>query len=87
MKMTKRILPILSLVVGAFVLSAANVFAAVPSATSTLDTIMSSVIETTVGLVTTIFSTYWPYILIIGVISGLVAAFVKFTHIGTGKGR
>jgi hypothetical protein len=48
---------------------------------------MSSVIETTVGLVTTIFSTYWPYILIIGVISGLVAAFVKFTHIGTGKGR
>lgn len=87
MKLLKKILPVLSLTIGAFVLSAANVFAAVPTATSTLATIMESVINTTVGLVTTIFETYWPYILIIGVISGLVAAFVRFTHIGTGRGR
>jgi len=87
MKLIKKVLPVLTLAVGAFVLSAANVFAQVPSATSTLDTIMSSVITTTVSLVTTIFTTYWPYILIIGVISGLVAAFVKFTHIGTGRSK
>jgi hypothetical protein len=56
-----------------------------PSATSTLDSIMGVVVNTTVSLATTIFTTYWPYILIIGIIGALVGAFAKLAHLGTGR--
>jgi hypothetical protein len=59
--------------------------AAVPTATATLDTIMETVINTSVDLVTKIFTTYWPYALVIGVITGLVGLFVRFTRIGIHK--
>lgn len=59
--------------------------AAAPSATSTLDTLMTSIIDTTVSLATTIFTTYWPYILVFGIISGLVGVFARFVHIGGKK--
>lgn len=47
-----------------------------PSATSTLDTIGGSIITTGVDLASTVFTTYWPYFLVGGVIVGLVY-FVK----------
>jgi hypothetical protein len=70
-----------------YVMSAFAASAAVPSASSTLDTIMETVVNTTVSLVTVVFTTYWPYVLIVGIISGLVGLFVKFAHLGTGRGK
>lgn len=57
-----------------------------PTATSTLATIMSTVVGTTVDLATTVFSTYWPYVLVIGILGGLIGVFARLTHLGTGKG-
>jgi phage-related protein len=71
--------------VGAFVVSATSVFADVPTASSTLSTIMGVIISTTVDLATTIFTTYWPYVLIFGIIAGLVGVFARFLHIGGKK--
>jgi hypothetical protein len=66
----------------AFIVSAMGVKADVPTATSTLSTIMGVIISTTVSLATTIFTTYWPYILVIGVIIGLIAWFKRLVHSG-----
>lgn len=66
---------------------ALNANAAVPTASSTLDTIMETVVNTTVDLVTVVFTTYWPYVLVIAIISGLVGLFTRFAKIGTGKGK
>jgi len=65
-----------------FVLLTNGVSAAVPSATSTLDTIMGIIITTTVSLATTIFTIYWPYILVIGVILGLIVYFKQLVSAG-----
>ena len=73
----------LSLAVGGMIVSAASVFADVPSASSTMDTIMGVIITTTVDLATSIFTTYWPYILVFGAIVGLIGVFKKFVHQGT----
>lgn len=54
-----------------------------PSATSTLSEIGAIIVNTTVDLAKTIFTEYWPYLLIIGVIAGLVVAFKKLVGIGT----
>jgi len=70
------------LAIGGYVVSASGVGAAAPSATDTLDTIMTVIINTTVSLATTIFTNYWPYILVFGVITGLVIVFSRFLHIG-----
>jgi len=70
-----------------YIMSAFAASAAVPSASSTLDSIMETVVNTTVSLVTIVFTTYWPYVLIVGIISGLVGLFVKFAHLGTGRGK
>ena len=69
--------------IGAFVLSAVSCLAEVPSATSTMDTIMGTVISTSVGLATTIFQTYWPYVLVIGAIVGLVYLFKRLVHVSS----
>lgn len=58
-----------------------------PSASSTLATLMGVVVSSTVDLATTVFTTYWPYVLVIGIIGALVAVFARLAHIGTGKGR
>jgi hypothetical protein len=58
-----------------------------PTASATLATIMGSVVTTTVDLATTIITTYWPYILVIGIISALVGAFARLAFVGTGRGR
>lgn len=58
-----------------------------PTASSTLSTLMGVVVNSTVDLATTVFTTYWPYILVIGIIGALVGAFAKLTHLGTGRGR
>jgi hypothetical protein len=68
-----------------YVVSAASVSAAVPTATSTLDTLMTIIIGTTVDLATVIFTTYWPYILIFGIIASIVAVAVHFLKVGTKK--
>lgn len=56
-----------------------------PTASSTLATIMGVIVSTTVDLATTLFTTYWPYVLIFGIISGLVGVFARFLHIGGKK--
>jgi hypothetical protein len=50
------------------------------TATSTLTLIMDSVITTTVDTAEDIFTNYWPFILIFGIIAGLVAFFSKFIN-------
>lgn len=83
--MMKKILgfgSVAMLAVGGLILSTVGVSAATPSATSTLDSIMTVIINTTVSLATTIFTTYWPYILVFGVIAGLVGVFARFVHLG-----
>jgi len=47
-----------------------------PTASSTLDTLGTTIVNTGVGLAQTIFTTYWPYILVFGVIISL-AIWVK----------
>lgn len=42
-----------------------------PSATSTLSTLGGVIVNTVVDLATVIFTTYWPYILVFGVIISL----------------
>lgn len=56
-----------------------------PTATSTLSTVMTSVVNTVVSLTTTVITEYWPYILVIGLISALVAKFSGLVHVGTGR--
>lgn len=58
-----------------------------PTASSTLSTIMGVVVSSTVDLATTVFTTYWPYVLVIGIIGGLIGVFSRLTHLGTGKGK
>lgn len=53
------------------------------SATSTLANIMGSVTDTVVDLATTVITEYWPYVLVFGVISALVAKFSGLVRIGT----
>ena len=42
-----------------------------PSATTTLSTLGTTIVDTGVGLAQTIFTTYWPYILVFGVLISL----------------
>ena len=58
-----------------------------PTATSTLATIGTVVINTVVDLATTIFTTYWPYILVFGILTGLVIVATRFLHVGSGGHR
>jgi len=58
-----------------------------PTATSTLATIMGVVVNSTVDIATTVFTTYWPYVLIVGIIAGLIGVFARLTHLGTGRGK
>jgi len=53
-----------------------------PSASSTLATIMGSVVTTTVDLATTMITTYWPYVLVISILGGLLVAFSRLAHLG-----
>ena len=53
------------------------------SATTTLNTLMGSVVTTTVDLATIVITTYWPYVLVIGLLGALVAKFSGLVHIGT----
>jgi ABC-type Na+ efflux pump permease subunit len=82
MKKWAKILPVVAF---AFLLSASICSAQVPSATSTLDTLMEVIIGTTVSLATTVFTTYWPYLLVFGVLAGIVGLMYRFVRLGTGK--
>jgi ABC-type Na+ efflux pump permease subunit len=82
-KLNKKFVGVFAFALALVALGANTASAQVPSATSTMENIMTTVINTTVDLVTTVFSTYWPYILVFGIISGLVAAFVRFTKLGS----
>lgn len=53
-----------------------------PSATSTLSTLGTVIINTMVDLATVVFTTYWPYFLVIGVLVGLVVLAKRLVHIG-----
>jgi len=43
-----------------------------PVATDTLATLGTVIINTGIGIATTIFTTYWPYVLVFGVLLGIV---------------
>lgn len=43
-----------------------------PTATTTLATLGTVIVGTIVDLATTVFTTYWPYFLVFGVLIGLV---------------
>jgi hypothetical protein len=58
-----------------------------PTASSTLAVIMGVVVTSTVDLATIVFTTYWPYVLVIGIIAALVGVFARLTHLGTGRGK
>jgi len=65
----------------AFAFIAGQSVFAVESATSTLDTIMGVIIGTTVGLATTLFTEYWPYVLVFGIITSMIVVFTRFLKI------
>jgi len=58
-----------------------------PTASSTLDTLGTTIVTTTVDFVTTIFTTYWPYVLLVIVLSGVISLMYRLTHIATGRGK
>jgi len=53
-----------------------------PTATSTLATLGGVIINTMVDLATVVFTTYWPYFLVVGVLVGLVILAKRLVHIG-----
>jgi hypothetical protein len=53
-----------------------------PSATSTLATLGTVIINTMVDLATTVFTTYWPYFLVVGVLIGLTFLARRLIHVG-----
>jgi hypothetical protein len=53
-----------------------------PSATSTLATLGTVIINTMVDLATVVFTTYWPYFLVGGVLIGLVFLAKRLVGIG-----
>lgn len=57
------------------------------SATTTLATLANSIITTTVELFTTLITEYWPYVLVIGVVSVLLSVFGRFVKKGIGGGK
>ena len=58
-----------------------------PTASSTLATLMGVIVSSTIDLTTIVFTTYWPYVLVIGIIAGLIGVFSRLTHLGTGRGK
>lgn len=58
-----------------------------PTATSTLNTLGEVIVNTTISFVTTVFTTYWPYVLLVIVLGGIIGLMYRLTHIATGKGR
>ena len=47
------------------------------SASNDLTTIMGAIITSSVDLTTSVFTTYWPYVLVIGIIGALIVVFVR----------
>ena len=58
-----------------------------PTATSTLDSLGTIIINTGVAFLETIFGTYWPYYLLAIALTGLVAVVYKLMHVGSGGAR
>lgn len=48
------------------------------TATGTLASLMDVVIGTTVDFATILFTTYWPYLLVFGIVAGIVGVAYKF---------
>lgn len=53
-----------------------------PSATSTLSTLATVVVNTGVDLATVIFQTYWPYVLVFGVLISIAVWIKRAVHMG-----
>lgn len=51
------------------------------TAIGTMDTIMGSVLNTTISLITKVLSDYWPLILMFSILAGLTAIFFKLGRI------
>lgn len=60
-----------------------SVYAA--DASSTLATLMDSIISTSVNFATIIITTYWPYVIVFGILSAMIALFMRFAHLGSGR--
>lgn len=78
-------LKLMSLSAVIFGVSAISANAAVPTATSTLDTLGGTIVATIVDFATIVFTTYWPYALLAIVLTGLIGLGYKMVHIGGGK--
>ena len=63
-----------------------SVFAAT-DASSTLATLMDSIIATSVSFATLVITNYWPYVLVFGILSAMIALFARFAHLGSGRHR
>lgn len=47
------------------------------TASNDLTTIMGAIITSSIDLTTTVFTTYWPFVLVIGIIGALLIVFVR----------
>lgn len=50
---------------------------AAESATSTMDTVGGSILDSVIAVVTKFFTSYWPYILVFGVLFAVAGYFVR----------
>ena len=62
-----------------------GVSARAADASTTLATLMDSIIETSVTFATIIITTYWPYVIVFGILSAMIALFMRFSHLGSGR--
>lgn len=54
------------------------------TATSTMDTLFTAILNPFIDILTHVFTSYWPYIIAFIVLSGIVGLFISFTHRVTG---
>jgi hypothetical protein len=57
------------------------------TASSTLTTLMDVIISTSVGFATTVITNYWGYVIVFGILAAAIGLFLRFAHLGVGKGR
>ena len=83
-KTIKQKIGLLSLsIMGLFGFASAGLCAPSSTPTEVLDTVVGSGIDTTVSLVQTVVTTYFPYILVFGVIVAIFVWLKRFATTGT----
>lgn len=57
------------------------------TASSTLTTLADAIIGTMTSFATTIITNYWPFVLVLIAVTGLIGIAYRFMHAASGKGR